>query len=368
MSVDKEAAFPFRVVPEHMIGEGIPPPEEPEKKCNCRNSKCLKLYCECFSHGAYCREGVCNCTGCHNNYTNRLSRRHGVMISLLRNRGAFRPKVSVNGEEWTDNESRRKRGCHCKKSGCLKKYCECFVANVVCCDSCRCHNCLNFEGSPERDAVIARTAAAEASAPRSPFKGSPRKVGSPVKSPAAASPVKRPRTASSSADESDSRPASTAKIVRPSTETAPMVPQPKVKALGEILSPTLIESFCQRLLGTATVVENTHVPRAPRPAQNSSDSARSATDQPQKVKSEALSPTALSLFCHEDDEVVDVPKVAATFRFGGVNAKDGPLFDGAGQNLREKGGKLETYSVMENAVLSEVSELLDQILAKSEAS
>ena len=33
-------------------------------KCNCKNSKCLKLYCECFRAGHYC--GGCNCINCRN--------------------------------------------------------------------------------------------------------------------------------------------------------------------------------------------------------------------------------------------------------------------------------------------------------------
>ncbi len=33
-------------------------------QCNCRKSKCLKLYCECFSNGDYCAN--CNCVDCHN--------------------------------------------------------------------------------------------------------------------------------------------------------------------------------------------------------------------------------------------------------------------------------------------------------------
>ena len=32
--------------------------------CNCRKSKCLKLYCECFAAGALCNN--CNCADCQN--------------------------------------------------------------------------------------------------------------------------------------------------------------------------------------------------------------------------------------------------------------------------------------------------------------
>jgi hypothetical protein len=34
-------------------------------------------------------------------------------------------------------------GCHCKKSNCLKKYCECFTAIIPCTSKCQCLECQN---------------------------------------------------------------------------------------------------------------------------------------------------------------------------------------------------------------------------------
>lgn len=38
-----------------------------KKPCNCKQSKCLKLYCECFASGGYCDPTTCNCVNCCNN-------------------------------------------------------------------------------------------------------------------------------------------------------------------------------------------------------------------------------------------------------------------------------------------------------------
>ena len=37
-----------------------------KRSCNCKNSRCTKLYCECFAAGVYCND-TCNCANCFNN-------------------------------------------------------------------------------------------------------------------------------------------------------------------------------------------------------------------------------------------------------------------------------------------------------------
>ena len=114
------------------------------RTCKCRKSKCLKLYCECFAAHVYCTPSVCGCVECVNLSAHESVRVAAIETALVRNVDAFVYKVTKATKRSNMTVS---AGCSCRKSLCLKKYCECFYTNNKCGESCECKDCENYEGS-----------------------------------------------------------------------------------------------------------------------------------------------------------------------------------------------------------------------------
>ena len=107
--------------------------------CNCKNSGCLKRYCECFTRMKYC-DLNCQCKNCFNKIENEKERGEAIQNYIMKSPISFK-KINLDVNNLT---------CFCKKSYCLKKYCECFQLGMKCTSNCKCVDCKNRNNTEKK--------------------------------------------------------------------------------------------------------------------------------------------------------------------------------------------------------------------------
>ena len=103
----------------------------------------MRQYCVCFRAGLLC--DACDCHDCLNDGKHEVERLAAIELIKTSDPLAFvarsrddngEPEKMIIEEMNDPNAGQPKkgnvRGCHCKKSRCLKKYCECFEHGVAC--------------------------------------------------------------------------------------------------------------------------------------------------------------------------------------------------------------------------------------------
>jgi protein lin-54 len=81
---------------------------------------------------------TCLCQSCKNGSDN-MARSEAISEVIDKDPLAFSRRNPTDMPE---------TACNCRKSACLKKYCECFRSGRQCGEGCQCHGCSNRENQP----------------------------------------------------------------------------------------------------------------------------------------------------------------------------------------------------------------------------
>ena len=109
--------------------------------CRCKKTNCLKLYCECFVKGTVC-SASCKCFECMNTDEHHDIRNILLMEHFEKGTISFDPAKPKDPHEQVSLRP-KSLFCSCGKTGCNKKYCECFRTKSKCSRECKCKNCKN---------------------------------------------------------------------------------------------------------------------------------------------------------------------------------------------------------------------------------
>jgi hypothetical protein len=140
-----------RALAGHPDSTGMSPHQQkPDKCCNCKSSKCLKLYCECFKAKGYCGE-ACKCIDCGNRKPANLddtvtSNHHSITPNnnstadiLSQNKGDSIPRTEPENSH-VRNKSLVEKSVFAKEKGndvdfvrrAAPTHCHCFSNECAC--------------------------------------------------------------------------------------------------------------------------------------------------------------------------------------------------------------------------------------------